>query len=606
MKKYEELVRNIIQNIGGRENVMDVSHCVTRLRFQLKDEKKANDELIKSLDGVITIMHSAGQYQVIIGNHVPEVFEELVEILDISKQDRVENKKKKSFKDAFLDLITSIFMPSISVLCACGMIKGLNMILEFAGIYTAESGIYALINAIGDCFFYFFPIVIGYNSAKKFKLNPYIGLMIGAALCYPSINGVDLTIFGINMNLTYTSTVLPVILTVALAAPLERWLNKVIPNVVKNFLTPMIVMLVSTTFGFIVIGPVANAASDIISKALLTIYNLSPVLAGVLFGGVWQVLVIFGVHMAFIVLAIINLSQGIPDPILSLQVFVAFAQSATVLAIFFRTKNKQLKSICPPAFISGMFGVTEPAIYGITLPRMKMFLISCIGAAISGGFAGMAGLKYQAMAGLGIFEIPALFPKGAVGEAFVQCVIATALAFGVSFVLAFIFFKDEAETLELQTGSKDKNEVIYAPIKGIVKALKEVKDDAFAQEALGKGIAIVPEEGKVYAPFDGTVMTLFRTKHAIGIVSKGGCEVLIHIGMDTVRLEGKYFEAFVKQGDQVRKGQLLVSFDIDKIREMGYSLDTPVIVTNTWDYLDIVDEQKNIVKPEESLLIAIR
>lgn len=607
MKRYEELVNSIIKNIGGKENVIDVTHCVTRLRLHLKDESKANDEILKNVEGVITIMHSAGQYQVVIGNEVSAVYEELCSALNLSKNVQEVNNYKMSFKDKFIDLITSIFMPSIAVLCSCGMIKGLNSIFEFAGIYTMDSGIYTLINAIGDCFFYFFPVVIGFNAAKKFKLNPYIGMMIGCAFCYPTINGVDLEIFGVAMNVTYTSTVLPIIFTVAIAAPVERVLNNIIPDVIKSFLTPMIVMLFATFLGFMIIGPITNVVSEFISDCLVSVYNLSPVIAGVLVGGLWQVLVVFGVHMTLVVLAIVNIANGIADPILSLQVFVAFAQSATILAIMFRTKNKKLKSICFPAFVSGMFGVTEPAIYGITLPRMKMFLISCLGGAISGGFAGLVGLKYYNMAGLGLFEIPALFPISGIGSVITQSIIALCIAFGVSFILAFIFYKDEKDVKEeLVTDTmKVENENIYAPIKGAIKPLKEVDDDAFAQEVLGKGVAILPEEGKVYAPFDGTVMSLFPTKHAIGIVSDNGCEVLIHIGMNTVQLNGKYFKAHISQGDKVKKGQLLLEFDLLKIVEEGYSIDTPVIITNSKDYLDVIEENKKNVSNEDKLIIAL-
>ena len=583
MRKYESLVEKIIQNIGGKDNVISLTHCVTRLRFRLKDENKAKDDVIKNLDGVITVMHSAGQYQIVIGNHVGDVCDEMCAKLNLSAGNN-HQEKKMTWKEKFIDLLTSIFMPSISILCACGMIKGLNSILQFSGVYTDTSGIYTLINAIGDCIFYFFPVVIGYNSAKKFKLSPYVGMMIGAALCYPTINGADLAVFGINMNVTYTSTVLPVILTVALAAPLEKWLNKILPDLIKAFFTPMIVLLTSTILGFMVIGPIANQLSNLISSALSGVYHMSPVLAGLLVGGLWQVMVVFGVHMTLIVLAIMNIAAGTPDPILSLQVFVAFAQSAVVLAVALKTKDRKLKSVCIPAFISGMFGVTEPAIYGITLPRIKMFVISCIGGAVSGGFAGFTGLKYQQMSGLGIFEIPALFPKTGVQTVMIQAVIAAVIAFAVSFALAFVFYKDEANK---------GLEQINMPVKGEVKPLSEVQDDAFAQGALGQGAAVVPREGKAYAPFDGTVLSLFPTKHAIGIVSDTGCEVLIHIGIDTVKLEGKYFEAHVAQGDKVSKGQLLVSFDIDKIKEEGYSPDTLVIITNSSDYKEIKTVNKS-------------
>lgn len=583
MVKYEELVNFIIKNIGGKENVISLTHCVTRLRFQLKDESKANDEVLKANDGIITVMHTAGQYQIVIGNHVGDVYETILPKLGLSGE-VVETKNKTSLKDKFVDLVSSIFMPAIGMLCACGMIKGFNTILSFAGIYSSTSGLYTLIDAIGDSIFYFFPVIIGYTSAKKFKLTPFVGMVIGLALCYPTINGADLSIVGIQMNVNYTSTVLPVILTVAVAAPMERLLNKYIPDVVKSFLTPMIVILLSTILGYMIIGPVANTVAGWLSDGVLSLYSISPVLAGIVFGGLWQVFVVFGVHITFIVLAIMNLAAGHPDPILSLQAFVAFSQTAVVLAIFLKTKQKKLKSICFPAIISGVFGVTEPAIYGITLQRLPMFVISCIGGSLSGAYAAFVGLKYQQMAGMGIFEMPAMFPQNGTGTAMFQCVIASVFAIIPTFIAAYVFYRDDHKEDNV---TESLSEEVNQPIEGKIIPLNQVEDDAFSQEVLGKGIAIVPSKGKVYAPFDGTVITLFPTKHAIGIVSDNGCEVLIHIGMNTVQLNGKYFTSHVQQGDKVKKGQLLVEFDIDHILQEGYNIETPVIITNTKDYSNI-------------------
>ena len=583
MVKYEELVNFIIKNIGGKENVISLTHCVTRLRFQLKDESKANDEVLKANDGIITVMHTAGQYQIVIGNHVGDVYETILPKLGLSGE-VVETKNKTSLKDKFVDLVSSIFMPAIGMLCACGMIKGFNTILSFAGIYSSTSGLYTLIDAIGDSIFYFFPVIIGYTSAKKFKLTPFVGMVIGLALCYPTINGADLSIVGIQMNVSYTSTVLPVILTVAVAAPMERLLNKYIPDVVKSFLTPMIVILLSTILGYMIIGPVANTVAGWLSDGVLSLYSISPVLAGIVFGGLWQVFVVFGVHITFIVLAIMNLAAGHPDPILSLQAFVAFSQTAVVLAIFLKTKQKKLKSICFPAIISGVFGVTEPAIYGITLQRLPMFVISCIGGSLSGAYAAFVGLKYQQMAGMGIFEMPAMFPQNGTGTAMFQCVIASAFAIIPTFIAAYVFYRDDHKEDNV---TESLSEEVNQPIEGKIIPLNQVEDDAFSQEVLGKGIAIIPSKGKVYAPFDGTVITLFPTKHAIGIVSDSGCEVLIHIGMNTVQLNGKYFTSHVQQGDKVKKGQLLVEFDIDHILQEGYNIETPVIFTNTKDYSNI-------------------
>lgn len=607
MGKYEQLAKDIVKNVGGTENITGVVHCVTRLRFALKDESKAQDEALKKMDGVVTIMHSAGQYQVVIGNHVPEVYADVCSVANL-KNETAASTKKGSLKERLLDLITSIFMPSIGILCACGMIKGLNAVLQFAGVYGAEDGIATLINAIGDCVFFYFPVVVGFNAAKKFGLNQYLGMMIGAALCYPAINGVDLEIFGIAYNVSYTGTVLPVVFTVAVAAPMERYFKKVIPDVVKNFLAPMLVLLISTILGYMLIGPVSNVISDAVSSFFNSIYSISPLFAGILVGGLWQVLVVFGVHMTLVILAIMNVTQGIPDPILSMTVFVAFSQAAVVLAIWMKTKSQKLKDITFPAFVSSLFGVTEPAIYGVTLPRLSMFVISCIGGAVSGGFAGVMGLKYHTMAGMGIFEIPAMFPMEGVGNVLVLCLIASVIAFVVSFVPALMLYKDDAveeESGKPEQGKLVKKEVIYSPLKGKVRPLAECKDDAFAQGILGKGVLLIPQEGKVYAPFDGTVTTLFPTKHALGLTSDSGCEVLIHIGMDTVQLEGKHFEAHTKQGARVKKGDLLVSYDMEAVKAAGYSLETPILITNSGDYVDFIETGKEQADSQDELITVI-
>ena len=334
------------------------------------------------------------------------------------------------------------------MLCACGMIKGLNTILSFTGLYSSTSGLYTLINAIGDSVFYFFPVVIGYTSAKKFKLTPFVGMVIGLALCYPTINGTDLSILNFKMNVSYTSTVLPVILTVAVAAPMERMLNKFIPDVIKSFLTPMIVILISTILGYMIIGPVANTVAGWLSDGILNIYSISPVLAGIVFGGLWQVFVVFGVHITFIVLAIMNLAAGHPDPILSLQAFVAFSQTAVVLAIFLKTKQKKLKSLCFPAIISGVFGVTEPAIYGFLLPEKTPFVFSCIGGAVGGAIMGAVAVKQYVIGGLGIFGVVSyISPKGD-ATGMVVSLIAGAVSLVVGFVLTMLFYKKEETVVE--------------------------------------------------------------------------------------------------------------------------------------------------------------
>ncbi|MGX7030599.1 beta-glucoside-specific PTS transporter subunit IIABC [Vagococcus zengguangii] len=599
MEKYQKLASEIIENVGGKDNILGLTHCVTRLRFKLKDESLANDEFLKNHDEIVTVLKSAGQYQVVIGNHVPDVFKVVSQQAGLS-DDRLaaldDDKKDMSLFAKFFDFLSGVMMPSLGILSASGIIKGLNTILSVAGVYSMESSYYILINAIGDAMFYFFPVILGYNTARKLKMNPYLGLTLGAILCYPAINGVDLSFFGYNVNATYTSTVLPVILLVALAAPFERFFNKVLPSAVKTFMTPMFVMLICLPIGFALLGPLANLVGLYLGKGINAVIAVSPVAAGILLGGMWQLFVMFGVHMMIIMPSIMGLMQGTPDSMMAMISLVSFAQLGIVLAIWMKTKNKKLKNIALPAWISAIFGVTEPAIYGVTLPRRKMFIYSCIVGAISGGLLGLMDVKAYTMAGLGIFSLPGMIDpsSGNLNNLLIAAgIMAVTTVLGL--VGGYVLFKDDKEEVttdgiesavvsETIVTPKGNTEILVNPIKGEIVQLKDVKDDAFAQEIMGKGIAIEPEEGKVYSPCDGTVMTVFPTKHAIGLISDEGSEILIHLGMDTVQLNGQYFETHVESGQKVSKGDLLVSFDLEAIKAAGYSMVTPIIVTNTRDY----------------------
>lgn len=598
VRKYEELANAIIKNVGGKDNIITLGHCVTRLRFNLKDEGLANDDILKEMDGVVTVMKAGGQYQVVIGNHVPDVYKLINELAGISQGEAgIDSGKKMKFQDKLFDLISGIMMPSIAILSASGIIKGLNTLMVIFGLYGMESSYYELINAIGDTIFFFFPIILGFNTANKLKVNPYLGLVIGAILCYPTINGVDLTFFGHTMNATYTSSVLPVILIVALAAPLERFFNKVIPDVVKTFIVPMLVLLIVVPIGFILIGPAANGVGAFLGKLINLIIDFSPVLAGIFVGAMWQIFVLFGVHMVILVPSLMNLLSGKPDMFMTLITGVSFAQTAVVFAIWLKTKDRKLKNIAFPAWISGIFGVTEPAIYGITLPRIKMFTISCIGGAVYGGIVGFFKTQMFTMAGMGIFALPGLMdPKKGSASGVMEAGIAIVAAMVVSFILTYMLFKDDKKVLEKEVDNQPEvierssvqKESLVSPLKGEVIPLDQVTDAAFSQGIMGHGLAINPSEGKVYAPCDGTVLTVFPTKHAVGLISDNGSEILIHIGMDTVRLNGELFEAHVVKDQKIKKGELLISFDLEGIRAKGYSLETPIIITNTNDYLDII------------------
>lgn len=594
MGKYQDLSIEILKNIGGKENIVSLAHCVTRLRFNLKDESLANDEILKNMDGVVTVMKSGGQYQVVIGNHVPQVYQEVMEAAGLTENTSATNDKKMSFKDKVFDLITGIMLPAISIMSASGILKGLNTILVVTGVYGMDSSLYVMFDAIGDTMFYFFPAILGLTAARKLGVNQFLGLLTGLALCYPTINGVELTFFGYTMSATYTSTVLPIILIVAMQAPMEKWLNKVIPDVVKTFIVPLILMIVSIPIGFILIGPIANMIGAFLGMIINKIIGFSPLLAGLVLGGFWQVFVMFGVHMMIIMPSITNLISGVPDTLMPLIGAVSFSQTAVVLAIWIKTKDAKLKQIAFPAWISGIFGVTEPAIYGVTLPRIKMFIISCIGGALGGAVTGLLGTTTYTMAGLGIFAFPGnINPDTGSMSGVVTALIGWAVAFGFSFIVTMIMFKDDAvedaiEDENMLVQPMNKKETLISPMTGKIMPLSEINDAAFSGELMGKGIAIEPTEGAVYAPVDGTIMALYPSKHAIGIISNNGAEILIHIGLDTVKLEGKYFTSLVEQGQEIKKGDKLIEFDIDAIKAEGYNVQTPIIITNTHDYVDIV------------------
>ena len=592
MGKYEKLAQSIVAHVGGKENISSLTHCVTRLRFVLKDESKADDDYFKNVDGIVSLIKSAGQYQVVIGNHVPDVYDDVLKVAGLSTNENVE-EVKKPFKEAFFDLVTALFMPMLAVLTGSGMLKGLLSILTFAGVLSTKSGLYTLLYDAADAIFLLMPVVIGYTSAKKFKIDPILGVVLGAALTYPSLQNAKVTVLGYTVQATYTSTVLPIVIITALAAWMTHRLNKIIPDVVKTFLVPLIVLTICAPLGFMVIGPAANFVSNLLLNGIMSIYAISPILALGLIAGLWQIMVIFGVHSIFAVTAIMTLATGNPTPIFAGQFPTTFAATATVFAIWLKTKDQKLKNIALPAWISGIFGVTEPAIYGVTLPHMKQFVITCIGSALGGMYLGLTNCLVYQMAGMGVFAIPSfLNPKGNAGMTLINVAISIVISMGFSFIATMLTYKDE----------KAEDEEILSPMNGEVHPISEISDPAFRSEAMGKGVYITPTDGKIYAPFDGTVTLLFPTKHAIGLTSTKGTEMLIHCGIDTVNLEGKPFTAHVKQGDHVMKGDLLLEADLDIIRSANLSTDTPVLITNSADYKDVLEEHTGMAKTSDAIL----
>lgn len=478
--KYDGLARIIIQNVGGKSNIISVAHCITRLRFKLKDESKANKEVLESTDGVIKVMQAGGQYQVVIGNQVNDVYDAVLEVGHLAAAGAVDEEGnaveetsgggKKSPVSLLIDVISSTLQPTLGVMAATGIIKGLLALFDFLGLIPAASGTYQVWYAVADGFFYFMPIVLGYTAAKKFKVNEFIGMAIGIALCYPAmVNSTAgtvlgtvftgtafemsyyLTFFGIPVIMPasgYTSSVVPIILAVAIAAPLEHWLKKVIPDVIKLFVVPFVTLIVMVPLTYLVIGPIASILCSILSLFFNAIYSIPVVgglIGGVLIGAFWQVLVIFGLHWSLVPLAMINYSLLGYDFILSPYFCVSFAQTFVVLAIVLKTKDEKLKKIAIPAFISGIFGVTEPAIYGVTLPKKTPFIYSCIAGAIGGAFTGLMRTRSYSIGGLGLFGLPSFIDTtGVMGLTnMIYILIAILIASVAGFAMTYVLYKDE-------------------------------------------------------------------------------------------------------------------------------------------------------------------
>lgn len=628
MGKYEALAKDIVKNIGGKENISSLSHCITRLRFVVKDASKVNEDVLKNMDGVVTLMKSGGQHQVVIGNHVGQVYEDVVKVAGIQEAGSGEEEAEiEGLFNKFIDVMSKVFQPILGTLSASGIIKGLSALLAFMIPAYVGSGAQMFLNAIGDAIFHFLPVVVGYTAARRFKVNPVTGITIGGALMYPALQASTLgagelmghipylgdyynTFLGIPfVPQNYAGSVLPVLIIVAFASIIEKQAKKRLPAVFQGFFVPFFTLMIALPVGLLAIGPVMSALTNLLMDFFKMLIGFSPVLFGAVLGFFWQVLVIFGLHWAVIPLGIVAIQAQGMDRIMVGFFGASFAQTAALAAMTLKMKDKKKRALAVPGIISGIFGVTEPAIYGYTLPAKKPFLYSMIGGAVSGAlFMMLGGTRYRT-GGLGVFGIMNYISDS--GEGLLGVLVCIISATLIGFLLTYFFWKEEAEAEEapVAKGEKDslvqKAEDIYAPMAGEIIDLEEVQDEAFASKALGDGVAIRPTDGKVYSPVDGTIGAFFKTKHAIGITSDAGVEVLIHIGMDTVNMEGRGFVGHVEQGDKVKKGDLLIEVDLDLIKEEGYPTDTPIIITNSADLLDLIKTDKKEVGHDDKLMTAL-
>lgn len=608
---YQKIAQQILELVGGKENIINLTHCFTRLRFQLNDSKKANREKLLQTEGVISVVESSGQYQVVLGNKVTKIYEQLLPLIGELEQSN-QTEPKVSLGVKILNAFAAIFTPIIPAIAASGMLKGILAIAVMIGNYYYQTDIktyntYTILHAASDAVFYFMPIILGYTAAKVFKAHEFISMIIGATLCYPSIvnlmaSKTEVTLFTIELTkASYTSSVIPIILAVFILSYVQRFLEYIIPEVLKIIMVPTFSLLIMIPATLLIFGPIGIYIGEFINWIYYYIMGVSPILLGAFIGGVWCILVIFGAHRAIVPIGINDVAQTGRQNLLAFAGAANFSQAGAALGVFFKTKNKNLKTVAASATITALFGITEPAIYGANLRLKKPMICAVVCGALAGGLMGWGGSYGTAFANQGVLTIPVYAEAGT--KAFLCYLIGIGFAFFGSCIMTMIVgFNDipnEKESKTIQT-PLTTDTTILSPVEGEVIALNQVKDEVFASGAMGKGIAVYPKVGEIVAPADCTVSVIYPTLHAIGLTLDNGIELLIHIGIDTVKLQGKYFQSYVQAGQHITKGTKIVSFDIDKIKE--FDLTTSIIVANSDQYKNIEYCQKGHVSKKDNLL----
>lgn len=628
---YTQLAKEVVAAVGGKENIVNVTNCMTRLRFVLKDDSIPDKDKVAGIKGVKGVMNQGGQYQVIIGTHVSEVVKDVRREAQISGEGSINKEdmkliKKDSLWNRFFKTISGCIMPMLGPMIAGGIIKGILVILVTAGILTKTDGTYLVLYAAGDAILYFMPVIVGFTCGKVFDCNPYVTAVIGAAFLYPDLVSAVSAEGGITFlkipvaAASYTNTFLPIVLAGFVASKLEKLAKKFIPSMLQLMLVPTFVLAVTVPLSWIVIGPVMNTVSSWLSKGVFGIFGMSPLLGGTLLGAFWQLVVLLGLHAAFIPILMNNLfSQGY-DPVNAVLGLTVWALAGVTLGYALKNKDPEKRGIGFGSLASALCGVTEPAIYSIALPNFKLFVCAWIGGGISGGILGALGGKMYTMAGDSLFRIPAMINPEGLDISFYGFIICALISFAVSAVLAFIMADsgvEEAEQVAEQMDtdmnnhvleenkmiSDNKETIICAPVSGKVICREDIPDETFASGIMGEGVGIKPEEEIIVAPFDGEITSVVDTGHAVGLTSSDGVELLIHVGVDTVKMQGDGFQVFVTEGQKVKTGEKLLKFDRDKIRKAGYSDTTAVLVTNSDDYSSVKTVAENVKQKDTVIII---
>ncbi len=615
--ELKQLAADIITHVGGEENIKGLEHCATRLRFTLKDFKLADEKKLEQLDGVMGVVKNSAQLQVIIGTSVHDVCEAIYAQTNISAAANNEKTKKEgNLFMRILAVIPQVFTPILPVIMAGGLLKAVFAILLPLNILNAASPTYQILNFASDVGFYFLPIFVAVSAAKVFKTNMFMAAMIGATLLHPSWTtmvgaGETITLLGLPVALvSYSSTMLPSIIGVWVLSYVDRFFNKYIPEFLKYVCVPLLTFIVMLVLMFVVIGPIGFYCGNYVATALMGIYDVAGWLAIVLIAAFKPLLVMTGMHYA-LTTAFLTMftATGVDKFYMSASILANLGQAGATFGVFLKSKNTKTKSIALSTSFTAFMGITEPAMFGVTLKYKRPFAAAMIGAATGALYAAIIGIEFVAMTGVGITGILGVLP-----QYMVHILIACVITLIVSAVLTYILgFDEEKENEAIQQPTKqvishrkeDANTIIQSPLTGKVMDIALVPDPAFNSEAIGKGVAILPSEGKVCAPVSGIVTTLFQSSHAIGITAESGEEILIHVGLDTVQLKGEGFHPLIRQGDHVQQGEVVLEFDIKLLQDKGYNIITPVVVTNKNDYMDIFAVNENEMVKTNDVLLAV-
>ena len=615
---YQAIAKEILKDVGGKDNIVDVTHCYTRLRFVLKDTKQANKEALLQTEGVISVVESGGQYQVVLGNKVAHVYNALEPLLAQQLTTKTSTKEKNSLCNRILNTVAAIFTPVVPAIAASGMLKGILAIAvmvanNFYQVDLKPLNTYIILSAASDALFYFMPVILGYSAAKVFKTNEYIAMVIGATLCYPTIVSLmteesAVTLFGLHVTkANYVSTVIPIILAIFILAYVQRFLEKVIPEVLKIIMVPTLSLLLMIPATLLLFGPIGIYLGDGVNWLYYYIMNLSPILLGGFIGGIWCVLVIFGAHRGLVPIGINDVARTGRQNLLAFAGAANFSQAGAAFGVFVRTKNKDLKAVAASATVTALFGITEPAIYGANLRLKKPMIYAVASGAAGGALMGWGGSYGTAFANQGLLTIPVYAEAGT--KAFICYLLGCGIAFFGAFLLTiFLGFNDlpldesrQEPGLKTEAGTVKEKQRIQAPVQGQLVSLDQINDEVFASQQMGKTLAIYPTEEQIVSPGNGQVTALYPTHHAIGLKLDNGAEILLHIGINTVELKGRGFETFVKVGERVRLGQKLLSFDKQIIQAAGYDPTVLVIVTNTAEMAVIETTKQTEITPQTNL-----